>query len=37
MDNASYHHQLNRDFYPERVTAANASKVINAHVLRAAG
>jgi hypothetical protein len=37
INSASYHHQLNRGFYPEGVTAANASKGINAHLLRAAG
>ena len=37
MDSASYHQQLNRGFYPRGVTVANASKGINAHVLRATG
>ena len=37
MDSASYHQQLNRGFYPKGVTVANASKGINAHVLRATG
>jgi hypothetical protein len=37
MDNASYHHQLNTDFYPEGKTPASATKGLNAHVLRIAG
>jgi hypothetical protein len=37
MDNASYHHQLNTDFYPEAKTPTSASKGLNAHVLRTAG
>jgi transposase len=37
MDNASYHHQLNTNYYPEKKTPANASKSLNAHVLRKAG
>ena len=37
MDNASYHHQLNTNYYPEKKNPANASKSLNAHVLRKAG
>ena len=37
MDNASYHHQLNTAYYPEKKTPVNATKVLNAHVLRIAG
>ena len=37
MDNASYHQQHNTDFYPEKKTPSNASKGLNAHVLRMAG
>ena len=37
MDNASYHHQLNTNYYLEKKTPANAGKSLNAHVLRKAG
>jgi hypothetical protein len=37
MDNASYHHQLNTEFYSEGKTPTNASKGLNAHVLRLSG
>ena len=37
MDNASYHHQLNTAYFPEGKTVGNASKGLNAHVLRLAG
>ena len=35
--NASYHHQLNTEFYPEKKTPARASKGLNARVLRKCG
>jgi hypothetical protein len=37
MDNASYHHQHNVDFFPQGVTPKNATKGQNAHVLRKLG
>jgi transposase len=37
MDNASYHHQLNQNYYPKDVNPSNCSKAWHAHVLRKAG
>ena len=37
MDNASYHHEMNREYYPAGVTMSNATKAWHAHVLRKAG
>ena len=37
MDNASYHHQMNTEYYPEKMTPTTATKGLNAHVLRRAG
>ena len=37
MDNASYHHQLNPEYYPKDINPSNCSKAWHAHVLRKAG
>ena len=37
MDNASYHHQINVNFYPKGKTPHTSSKGLNARVLRMAG
>ena len=37
MDNASYHHQLNQNYYSKGVNPSNCSKAWHAHVLRKAG
>ena len=37
MDSASYHHQMNTEYYPEKKTPDNATKGLNVHVLRTAG
>ena len=37
MDNASYHHQHNVDFYPKGLSPKTATKGLNAHVLRKLG
>ena len=37
MDSASYHYQLNTEYYPKGKTPTNAPKGLNAHVLRNSG
>jgi hypothetical protein len=37
MDNASYHHEMNRDYYPAGIEMSACSKAWHAHVLRKAG
>ena len=37
MDNASYHHEMNRNYYPAGLEISNCSKAWHAHVLRLAG
>ena len=36
MDNASYHHEMNRNYYPAGLEISNCSKAWHAHVLRLA-